>query len=29
VTLFDVGPSHHSVATSTPEQLAPQLQASN
>ncbi|HEY7577554.1 MAG TPA: hypothetical protein VH855_08155 [Acetobacteraceae bacterium] len=29
VTLFDVGPSHHSVATSTPERLDTQLQASN
>ena len=33
VTLFDVGPTHHSWATTTPEQLqtepAPQLQASN
>jgi hypothetical protein len=29
VTLFDVGPKHHSSATTTPEQLATQLQASN
>lgn len=29
VTLFDVGPAHHSWATSTPEQVPAQLQASN
>ena len=29
VTLFDFRPSHHSWATSTPEQLETQLQASN
>ena len=29
VTLFDVGPSHHTVATTTPDQLGTQLQASN
>ena len=29
VTLFDVGPSHHSWATTTPEQAETQLQASN
>jgi hypothetical protein len=29
VTLFDIGPTHHSWATTTPEQLGVQLQASN
>jgi hypothetical protein len=29
VTLLDVGPQHHSWATTTPEQLQTQLQASN
>ncbi|HET6619040.1 MAG TPA: hypothetical protein VFG64_03810 [Dongiaceae bacterium] len=29
VTLLDVGPRHHSWATTTPDQLQTQLQASN
>ncbi|MGH6890828.1 MAG: hypothetical protein ACREEP_01080 [Dongiaceae bacterium] len=29
VTLFDVGPDHHSWATTTPEQLRTRVQASN
>lgn len=29
ITLFDFGPEHHTLATTTPDQVETQLQASN